>query len=109
MISVVIPVYNEEDTVEKCIIEVENVLAHQNAYEIITVNDGSTDGSLEKLTTLGRTHSKLKVLTYSKNLGPGNAFRVGFQNAKGDIIVTMDCDMSFSPKYIRILLSEVKD
>jgi glycosyltransferase involved in cell wall biosynthesis len=101
VISVVIPAYNEEKTIGNVISETISVMESLKLpYEIIVVNDGSTD-------TTGQIAARYKaiVLSNGKNRGKGYALRKGFQYAKGDIIVSIDSDGAHKPKEIPDLVN----
>src|SRR2546422_8816210 len=92
-VSLVIPVYNDRDNLELLIREIETSLAGRgHRYEIVTVNDGSTDGSLERLKELKRTHPALHIVSFAGNAGQTAACAAGFQAARGSVIVTLDAD-----------------
>ncbi len=94
-VSVIVPVYNREQYVERCI----DSLLEQNYpnVEIVAVNDGSTDGSLEKLKKYG---DKIKLVDPGQNLGVANARNLGLENATGDLILFVDSDDSLVPNSI---------
>ena len=104
MLSVVIPIYNEEplldELVKRTIHAVESFI---NDYEVIFVDDGSTDNSLGKLLAFRKGNSKIKVLSLSRNFGHQAAFSAGLVKAKGDIVAMMDGDLQDPPE----LLSEM--
>jgi glycosyltransferase involved in cell wall biosynthesis len=100
-LSIVIPMFNEAENVEATLRRVEEALASFNgAYEIIAVNDGSLDNTLEILSRLAERDEKLRIVSYSKNIGRGMALRKGFKESCGEIIVSIDADLSYSPHYI---------
>ena len=100
-LSIVIPMFNEAENVEHTFAKVEESLASFDGdYEIIAVNDGSTDNTLKVLQEIATLNKKIKVISYSKNIGRGMALRTGFKEAKGKIIVSIDADLSYDPKYI---------
>jgi glycosyltransferase involved in cell wall biosynthesis len=100
-ISIVIPAYNEGRTIGQVIEETLTIMNGLHVpYEIIVVDDGSTDNTRQIATT-----HKATVLFNGKNRGKGYAIRKGFQHAQGDIIVTIDADGSHSPKEIPDLVS----
>ena len=110
MISLVIPMYNEENNVENTLKRLDEVMKKLKAqYEIVVVNDGSSDNTLEVLNKAQKEYKKLSILSYLPNKGPGAAFREGFTKAKGDIIITLDADLSFSPDDIPRLLEKIQD
>ncbi len=108
-ISVVIPVYNEEESIEALYKELKSVLDNiKKTYEIIFVDDGSTDKSFEILEKLHNKDKKVKVIKFRRNFGQTSAISAGFDNSKGDIIITMDADLQNDPKDIPKLLDEIK-
>jgi glycosyltransferase involved in cell wall biosynthesis len=94
-ISIVIPIYNEEKTLEKIIAAVENSDTLGLEKEIILINDGSRDRSKEILEKYENRH---KIHHHEKNQGKGAAIRTGFQNATGNIILIQDADLEYDPK-----------
>lgn len=100
-LSVIIPMYNEEANVETTIARVEETLAGLGRpYEIIPVNDGSTDRTLQILDALAARNEHLRVVSYWKNGGRGKALRYGFKAARGEYIATIDADLSYDPHYL---------
>jgi dolichol-phosphate mannosyltransferase len=100
-LSIVIPMFNESENVKSTLNRVKEALASfDGAYEIIVVNDGSLDNTLEVLNKLAGQDGKLKIVTYPKNIGRGMALRKGFRESSGEIIVSIDADLSYSPHYI---------
>lgn len=109
-LSVVIPAYNEEESVELCYREITDALEPLGInYEIIFVDDGSTDLTFKKLYDLSKNDEKLKVIKLRKNFGQSAALRTGLDNAIGRIIVTMDADLQNDPKDIPKLLERLED
>ena len=109
-LSIVIPMFNEAENVEITLKRVEEVLASfPGSFEIIPVNDGSVDKTLEILETTAEQDEKIKVASYPKNIGRGMALRSGFKASSGDIIVSIDADLSFSPNHILDLVKVLKD
>lgn len=108
MISVVAPVYNNAATIEELALRLTAVLASQ-PHEIVFVNDGSTDDSLDKLKLMGQANRNIKVLSLSRNFGQHPAIGAGFDHAQGDIIVLMDADLQDRPEEIPHLLSKLTD
>ena len=102
MISVVIPVYNEERLVGLLHQRVSGVMKAMGIpYEIIVVDDGSTDQSLEKMKTVHALDANFKVLVLSRNFGHQAAYTAGLNYAKGDYVVMMDGDLQDPPEVIR--------
>src|SRR4030065_351771 len=100
-LSIIIPMFNEAENVEATVSRVKEALGSFNGtYEILAVNDGSLDNTLEILNRLAEQDGKLKIVSYPKNIGRGMALRKGFQESKGDIVVSIDADLSYDPHYI---------
>jgi len=109
-LSIVIPMFNEADNVETTICRIEEVLtSFQGDYEIIAVNDGSLDNTLEILNRLAEQDERLKVLSYPKNIGRGMALKRGFQESKGEFVVSIDADLSYDPHYIMELIKALEN
>ncbi|OGP90876.1 MAG: hypothetical protein A2157_05375 [Deltaproteobacteria bacterium RBG_16_47_11] len=100
-LSIVIPMYNEAENVESTLKRIEETLSTFNgSYEIIPVNDGSTDNTLEILSKEAEKNRKIKVVSYLKNFGRGKALRTGFKHSSGETVISIDSDLSYSPHYI---------
>jgi dolichol-phosphate mannosyltransferase len=100
-LSIIIPMFNEAENADSTLSRLEEALASfAGAYEIIAVNDGSLDNTLDILKRLAEQNKKLKVVSYSKNTGRGMALRKGFKESTGEIVVSIDADLSYSPHYI---------
>lgn len=102
-LSLVIPVYNERDNLAPLIGEIERALEGMR-FEIVAVDDGSTDGSLETLKELKRGHPALHIVSFAANAGQTAAFAAGFQAARGEVIVTLDADGQNDPADIPALV-----
>jgi dolichol-phosphate mannosyltransferase len=108
-LSIVIPMFNEAENVETTLKQVEEAIASfQGDYEIIPVNDGSIDNTLEILKRMESQNEKTRVVSYSKNMGRGMALRKGFQKSRGEIIVSIDADLSYDPRYILDLVNTLR-
>ncbi|NWG04855.1 MAG: glycosyltransferase family 2 protein [Syntrophaceae bacterium] len=109
-LSVIIPMFNESENAESTLNRVREALASfKGSYEIIPVNDGSLDNTLEILNRLAEKDEKLKIVTYPKNIGRGMALRKGFQESKGEIVVSIDADLSYDPHYIFDFIKTFKE
>lgn len=109
-LSIVIPAYNEEESVRDCVLEARGVLASLGRpFEILVVDDGSTDGSLRVLTALRKDVPELRVLVFRQNRGQTAAMDAGFAHARGEIVVTLDADMQNDPADIPKLLARMND
>ena len=113
-ISLVIPVHNEEKNIPIIYKEIKAVLEElsQNknyTYEIIFVNDGSSDNTLEVLKNFKKSDSFLRILNMDKNRGQSAGLTAGFYYAKGDIVVTMDGDGQNDPQYIKDLIKKIEE
>lgn len=109
-VSVVIPLYNEEENVDELHRSLKPVMdATGIEYEILYVDDGSTDNTLNLLRKIQSGDSSLTILSLRRNFGQTAAFAAGFDYARGDIIVTMDGDLQNDPNDIPKLLELIKD
>ncbi len=109
-VSVVIPIYNEEENVQELHSSLREVLETIGSeYEIIFVDDGSTDSTLALLQEIQSRDSSVIVLSLRRNFGQTAAFAAGFDYARGDVIVTMDGDLQNDPNDIPKLLALMKD
>ena len=102
--------FNEAENVESTLNRVEEALVSFNGtYEIIPVNDGSSDNTFEVLNKLAENNERVRVVSYPKNIGRGMALRKGFKESSGEIIVSIDADLSYDPHYILDLLGALRD
>ena len=109
-ISIVIPLYNERENLVLLDQEItKNIKPLNKSYEVILVDDGSTDGSSELIRVLQKINSNLRLIRFGHNHGQTAAFAAGFNKARGNIIVTMDADLQNSPSDIPLLLTAIKD
>jgi glycosyltransferase involved in cell wall biosynthesis len=107
--SVVVPLYNEEGSLKELHHQIRSTFNRINArYEIIFVDDGSTDASFTILRDLRRTDRHIKVVRFRRNYGKSAALAVGFENAMGNIVVTMDADLQDDPAEIPALTRKIE-
>lgn len=93
-LSIIIPAYNEEEVIEKALFTLKENLEIKEPYEILVINDGSTDRTKEILENLSKKIKNLRIISHKKNKGLGGAIKTGIQNAKGEIIIELDADMT---------------
>lgn len=102
-LSIIIPVYNEVNTIEKVIKKVKQVNLNQIDKEIIVVDDGSQDGTQRKLNAL----KDLIIISHDRNRGKGAAIRTGLKHASGDIVIIQDADFEYNPEEYPLLLKPI--
>jgi dolichol-phosphate mannosyltransferase len=107
-LSVVVPVRNEEDNIAPLVAEIREALEGRVDYEIIYVNDGSTDGTAQRLVELKKTCPRLRVLRHEKSCGQSTAVRTGVKAARGDWVVTLDGDGQNDPADIPRLIAALE-
>ena len=107
-LSIIIPVYNEEESILKLYQELKKVLFDLNMqYEIIAINDGSTDNSYQVLEEISKNDIFFKVINFRKNFGQTAAISAGVDKSKGEIIIPIDADLENRPENIPNLLDEL--
>lgn len=110
MLSVVIPVFNEEESLHDFYAELKKSLGSiQDKSEIIFIDDGSTDSSLGVLQEFEKLDNRVRVFSFRKNTGKAEALTLGFKKAKGENIVTLDADLQDDPEEIRKLVERLRD
>jgi len=108
-ISIVVPFYNEEDNIEELYGQLTQVLKGLGvSYELIFINDGSTDRSQNILLKVFESDKTVKVIRLRKNFGQTAALQAGFDNARGEVIITMDGDLQHDPEDIPKLLAPLE-
>jgi len=101
MISVVIPLFNEAESLPELFTWIAKVMKENSfSFELIFVDDGSKDNSWEVITQLSRQHTEVKGIRFRRNYGKSPALQYGFQKASGDVVITMDADLQDSPDEI---------
>ena len=105
LVTLIVPVFNEDGNLDPLTEEVLAAMRQQTrAWELLLVDDGSRDGSLEAMRKLAAAHSNVKYISLAENRGQSAAFAAGFQHAKGDIFVTLDADLQNDPADIPLML-----
>ncbi len=109
-ISIIIPLYNEEESLPELCSWISKVVEKQHySYEIILVDDGSNDKSWEVIKKLGSENNAIKAIRFRRNYGKSAALNVGFEASLGDVVITMDADLQDSPDEIPDLYRMIKD
>ena len=109
-ISVVIPLFNEDESLPELYSWIERVMeANKFSFEVIFVNDGSTDHSWDVITELAARSEHVKGIKFRRNYGKSPALYCGFKEAKGDVVITMDADLQDSPDEIPELYRMIKE
>ena len=109
-ISVVIPLYNEDESLPELYTWIEKVMNENKfSFEVIFVDDGSTDDSWEVIQNLRSQSPHIKAIRFRRNYGKSPALQVAFQKAKGDVVITMDADLQDSPDEIPELYRMIKE
>ena len=100
-ISVIVPLYNEEESLPELFTWIQRVMKENSfSYEVIFVNDGSTDGSWNVIEKLSAKYPEVKGIKFRRNYGKSPALYCGFARAQGDVVITMDADLQDSPDEI---------
>jgi len=109
-ISIIVPLYNEEESLPKLFEWIERVMTENKfSYEVVFVNDGSTDKSWEVVEALQKQSENVRGIKFRHNYGKSPALYCGFRAAKGDVVITMDADLQDSPDEIPELFEMVKN
>jgi len=109
-ISVVIPLYNEEESLPELMAWIDQVMSeHKFSYEVVFVDDGSSDSSWQVITSLREKYAAVKGIKFRRNYGKSAALNVGFEAVQGDVVITMDADLQDSPDEIPELYRRIKE
>jgi len=106
-LSIIIPVYNEEKTIEKIVNKVEKVKIKNVKKEIIVINDASKDKTAEILKRISKKYKNIKIFSHKTNKGKGAAIRTGLKYFMGDIIVIQDGDLEYNPEDFKRLIKPI--
>lgn len=109
-ISVIVPLFNEAESLPELATWIQRVMKENNfSYEIIFINDGSTDNSWDVIEELSKKNSNIHGIKFRRNYGKSPALYCGFERAQGDVVITMDADLQDSPDEIPTLYRMVKE
>ena len=109
-VSVVIPVYNEENNIPLLYKEIKSAFTNlPGTYELIFVNDGSVDSSQRAICSVKDNDSAVRVILFDKHYGKTAALDAGFKSSRGDIILTIDCDLQYDPKDLLRVVDRMQD
>ena len=107
-ISILIPIFNEQDSIKELYQEIKINIPQDFSYEIIYINDGSSDSSLNIINSILAVNDNVKLINLFVNSGKSEALNIGFDKANGDIIFTIDGDLQDDPKEIPNLIDKIK-
>jgi glycosyltransferase involved in cell wall biosynthesis len=108
-ISIVTPIYNEVENIDLLIESLNTALEGRGSFEVICVDDGSTDGSFKKLKACVAQHSWLRVIRFRRNYGQTAALQAGINHSLGEIIITIDADLQNDPRDIPMLVDLIEN
>ena len=109
-LSIVVPLFNEEESLQPLANEIRKALKPVNiAYEVILIDDGSTDNSLKVIKEICKPDKRFNYISFRKNYGKSAALQIGFMEASGDIVVTMDADLQDDPNEIPNLIKKLEE
>jgi glycosyltransferase involved in cell wall biosynthesis len=107
--SLVLPIFNEAESIDRLLIRVRAVMEKLKDYEIIFVNDGSTDESQTLLQKYARKHKEIKVLNFSRNFGHQSAVTAGLDFSQGEMVAILDADLQDPPEVLPEFFSKLKE
>ncbi len=108
MISIVIPIYNEEANIAKLAESILKALSSIE-YEVLFINDGSTDNSEKEIQAISKSNAHIKLINLRRNYGQTAAMQAGFDHSKGNIVIPMDGDLQNDPKDIPMLIEKINE
>ena len=107
-LSIIIPIYNEQESLDSLFVELSGLFGQEAETEIIFINDGSSDNTLNILESKIKNYPTWSIINLYRNYGKSVALQAGFDNSKGEIIATMDADLQDNPKEIHHLIEELE-
>ena len=108
LLSIVVPCYNEEESVTMFFDEIQKTLADID-YEVLFINDGSSDNTLEKIKNLADSNSNVRYISFSRNFGKESAIYAGLVNTTGDLVCLMDADLQHPPSLIPEMIETISE
>lgn len=108
-LSIIVPMYNEEESIQLLYEKIIENVAELYSYEIIFIDDGSTDASVKKVKELIAADPKIHLIVFRRNFGKAAALQAGFRNSTGEIIITMDADLQDDPKEIPRFVAKLEE
>ena len=108
LLSIIVPCYNEEESVEIFLREIKNVLKDRS-FEVIFINDGSADDTLKKIKSLADENANVKYISFSRNFGKEAAIYAGLNYAKGNLVCLMDVDLQHPPSMLPQMISAIEE
>ena len=111
-LSIIVPMYNEEEVIElfyKETKKVVNEIADKYDYEMLFVDDGSKDKTIEKVKEIRKNDKKVRYISFSRNFGKESGIYAGLSNCKGDLAVLLDADLQHDPKYIPEMIKYIEE
>lgn len=107
--SVVVPLYNEVESIKELTRQIEEALQATFSYEVIFVDDGSDDGSWEQIEALSKDKSTIRGIQFLRNYGKSTALQAGFDEAEGRYIATLDADLQDDPAEIPAMIEKLQN
>jgi dolichol-phosphate mannosyltransferase len=108
-VSVIVPCYNEEDNIPLLTKRIISILSKYDNYEIIFIDDGSVDNTLDNIQLLSEHNVKIKYISFSRNFGQQMALKAGYDHASGDCVISMDADLQHPPELIDKMIEKWKE
>jgi dolichol-phosphate mannosyltransferase len=108
-ISIIIPSYNEENNINKIFNEIISIISPDYVCEIIFIDDGSTDQTLDNIKLLTKQHPNVRYISFSRNFGHQNALKAGIDHAQGECVISIDADLQHPPILIKQMLEKWQD
>jgi len=109
-VSIIVPCYNEQDNIENCVTQIDAAfLPTQTLYEILLVNDGSTDETLQRAQSLYETHRSVRIIDLGRNCGKAVALKEGVRRTRGDLVAFFDADLQYTPRDLVTMVSRLNN